>query len=128
GAGNGLLEEVPRDVVGRQVTLAVQGVAETVLVLEAEDPALHLGCRGISRYGLMLRSERHALQPAVPLGRHPVTGRLSRDTAARIDPLLVSLPPCTVLAIATYAMRPELTRPERRVPILPTGQHPGTTT
>jgi hypothetical protein len=46
------------------VTLAVQGVAETVLVLEAEDPALHLGFyRGISRYGLMLPSEWHRVRP-----------------------------------------------------------------
>ena len=45
---------------------AVQGAGETVLVLKAEDPALHLGCRGDFRYGLMLVSEPHALQPAVP--------------------------------------------------------------
>jgi len=66
GAGDDLLEEVPRDVVGRQATLAVQGAGETVLVLEAEDPALHLGWRRDFRYGLMLLSEPHALQPAVP--------------------------------------------------------------
>jgi hypothetical protein len=40
-AGDDLLEEVARNVVGRQAALAVQGAGETVLVLEAEDPALH---------------------------------------------------------------------------------------
>src|SRR5438093_573934 len=69
GAGDDLLEEVPCDVVGRHATLAVQGAGETVLVLKAEDPALHLGCRGDFRYGLMLLSEPHALQPAVPTVR-----------------------------------------------------------
>ena len=45
GARDDLLEEVPRHVVGRQAALAVQGAGETVLVLEAEDPALHVGLR-----------------------------------------------------------------------------------
>ena len=66
GTRDDFLEEVPRDVVGRHATLAVQGAGETVLVLKAEDPALHLACRGDFRYGLMLLSEPHALQPAVP--------------------------------------------------------------
>ena len=41
GARDDLLEEVSRDVVGRQAALAVQGAGQAVLVLEAEDPALH---------------------------------------------------------------------------------------
>jgi hypothetical protein len=45
GARDDLLEEVPRHVVGRQATLAVQGAGEAVLVLETEDPALHEGFR-----------------------------------------------------------------------------------
>src|SRR5262249_14655542 len=65
GAGDDLLEEVPRGGVGRHVTLAVRGAGETVLVLEAEDPALHLGCRRDLRYGLMRLSERHAVQRAI---------------------------------------------------------------
>src|SRR5262249_5331041 len=40
-AGDDLLEEVACDVVGGQATLTVQRTGETVLVLEAEDPALH---------------------------------------------------------------------------------------
>ena len=40
-AGDDLLEQVAGDVVGRQAALAVQGTGEAVLVLEAEDPALH---------------------------------------------------------------------------------------
>src|SRR5262249_4279543 len=40
-AGDDLLEEVARDIVGRQAALTVQGAGETVLVLEAEDPTLH---------------------------------------------------------------------------------------
>ena len=70
GPGDDLLEEVPRDVVGRQATLAVQGAGETVLVLEAEDPAFHLGFSRDFRYGPMLLSKPHALQPAVPLVRN----------------------------------------------------------
>jgi len=46
GTRDDFLEEVPRDVVGRHATLAVQGAGETVLVLKAEDPARHLACRG----------------------------------------------------------------------------------
>ena len=50
---------------GQQVTLAIQGVAETVLVLEAEESTLHLWLpRRDFRYGLKLLSERHSLQPA----------------------------------------------------------------
>src|SRR6266571_6884337 len=49
-----------------------------------------------------------------PPQRHP----------AGIDPLLVSLPPCTVLSRAAYATRAELPRPGRRVPILLTGAAP----
>src|SRR5215831_10843585 len=41
GAGDDLLEQVPRDVVGRQAALTVEGAGEAVLVLEAEDPPLH---------------------------------------------------------------------------------------
>jgi len=44
GAGDDLLEEY-RATSSATATLAVQGAGETVLVLEAEDPALHLGCR-----------------------------------------------------------------------------------
>jgi hypothetical protein len=43
GARDDLLEQVPRDVVGRQPPLTVERAGETILVLEAEDPALH-GC------------------------------------------------------------------------------------
>src|SRR5215467_10861052 len=78
GAGDDLLEQVPRDVVGRQTTLAVQGAGETVLVLEAEDPALHLGCRRDLRYGLMRLSERSPTGHSAGAG--PVTGGLSRDS------------------------------------------------
>ncbi len=66
GPGDDLLEEVPRDVVGRQLTLAVQGAGETVLVLEAEDPAFHLGFSRDFRYGPMRLTKPHARQPAVP--------------------------------------------------------------
>jgi hypothetical protein len=52
------------------VTLAVQGAGETVLVLEAEDPAFHLGFSRDFRYGPMPLSKAHALQPAVPLVRN----------------------------------------------------------
>src|SRR6185503_21288771 len=45
GARDDLLEQVPRHVVGRQAALAVQGTGEAVFVLEAEDPALHVGFR-----------------------------------------------------------------------------------
>ena len=45
GAGDDLLEEVARDVVGREPALAVQGAGEAVLVLDPEDPALHLRTR-----------------------------------------------------------------------------------
>src|SRR2546425_5415908 len=38
-----LLEQIPRDVVGRQAPLAIEGAGQAVLVLEAEDAALHLG-------------------------------------------------------------------------------------
>src|SRR5438270_55065 len=41
GARDDFLEQVPRDVVGRESTLTVQRAGEAVLVLEAEDPALH---------------------------------------------------------------------------------------
>ena len=41
GARDDLLEQVARDVVGRQAALAVERAGEPVLVLEAEDPALH---------------------------------------------------------------------------------------
>src|SRR5215472_7014346 len=64
-AGDDLLEKVPRGVVGRQVKLPVQGVADTVLVLEAEDPALHLGYRRDFRYGPMPLS--------LLTGQHPGT-------------------------------------------------------
>ncbi len=43
--GDDFLEEVSRDVVGGQPALAVQGAGEAVLVLEAEDPALHVDFR-----------------------------------------------------------------------------------
>src|SRR2546425_629719 len=42
GAGDDFLEEIPRDVVGREAPLAVEGAGQAVLVLEAEDAALHL--------------------------------------------------------------------------------------
>src|SRR5262249_51127220 len=41
--GDDLLEEIPRDVVGREPPLAVQRAGEAVLVFETEDPALHEG-------------------------------------------------------------------------------------
>src|SRR5438132_7271438 len=69
GPGDDLLEEVPHNVVGRQV-LAVQGAYETVLVLEAEDPAFHQGVSRESRYGPMVLSKPLARQPAVPLVRN----------------------------------------------------------
>ena len=47
--GDDLLEEVARDVVGRQAALAVQRAGEAVLVLEAEDPALHVVLQGTGR-------------------------------------------------------------------------------
>jgi len=40
-----LLEEVARDVVGGETALAVQRAGEAVLVLETEDPALHVDFR-----------------------------------------------------------------------------------
>ena len=41
--GDDLLEEVAGDVVGREAALAVEGAGQAVLVLEAEDPPLHVG-------------------------------------------------------------------------------------
>mgnify|MGYP003296190190 CR=1 FL=1 len=41
GAGDDLLEEVARDVVGRQAALAVERARQAVFVLEAEDARLH---------------------------------------------------------------------------------------
>ena len=59
GARDDLLEEVPRDVVGRQAALAVQGAGEAVLVLEAEDPALHEGPQGSGeRLAARIRARR----------------------------------------------------------------------
>src|SRR5256885_368810 len=40
-----LLEQIARDVVGREAPLAVQGAGEAVFVLEAEDAALHEALR-----------------------------------------------------------------------------------
>jgi hypothetical protein len=40
--GDDFLEQVPRDVVGREATLTVEGAGQAVFVLQAEDPALHL--------------------------------------------------------------------------------------
>ena len=45
GARDDLLEQVPRDIVGRQPPLAVQRAGEAVLVLEPEDAPLHLRTR-----------------------------------------------------------------------------------
>src|SRR5262249_11414250 len=45
GSGDDLFEEIPRDVVGGQTALTVQGAGETVLVLETEDPPLHVDLR-----------------------------------------------------------------------------------
>src|SRR6267142_1826192 len=56
GARDDLLEEIPRDIVRRQAALDVERAVEAVLVLEPEDPALHLRpsvarttwlCRGV---------------------------------------------------------------------------------
>src|SRR4029453_3599504 len=77
GPGDDPLEEVPRDVVGRQAKLAVQGADETVLFLEAEDPAFHLGFTRDFRYGPLLLSKAHARQPAVPLVRNRRRGAFS---------------------------------------------------
>src|SRR5262249_35074423 len=47
-AGDDLLEEIARDVVGAEAALTVERAGEAVLVLEAEDPALH-GALSVAR-------------------------------------------------------------------------------
>jgi len=79
-----LLEEVPRHVVGRQAKLAAQDAGETVLVLEAEDPAFHLGFSRDFRYEPVRLSKPHARQTAVP--RPESMTRVLFGIAARSSP------------------------------------------
>ncbi len=77
-----LLEEVPRHVVGRQAKLAAQDAGETVLVLEAEDPAFHLVSAGISDMDPCSGQDCRAPRLTSSVGRPPSarSGRMPRQS------------------------------------------------
>src|SRR5262249_30212111 len=74
GAGDDLLEEIPRDVVRGEPALAVQRAGQSVLVFQPEDPPLH----GVVTSGPSVaqgRASGPVRGPKVLTGRSPSAGR-----------------------------------------------------